>query len=96
MAILSLKESVIESESSESFFEKAKQDFSLGDYSKALEGFRKARTIKPEFIQAWFFEIRSLKLLADRFEERKTINVFLKEHPKFKNLPMFRAETDVK
>ncbi len=80
-----------EPESAEEFYNKGKEQFDGGEYERALANFKQSRTLNEESLPSWFFEIRTLKLLEQDDEAKKTATHLLDERPELKNLPMFRT-----
>jgi len=62
------------------------------DYLNALPLFKRCREIKPNLIQAWLYEIRSLILLEKNQDAKATIEALIASHPEVKDLPMFKQE----
>ena len=65
--------------------------FKSGDYRKSLTLVRKARQLDEDSLVAWFLEIRILRLLEKKAEERELIRSLLKKRPELRALPMFQG-----
>ena len=73
-------------------YEQGEQDFSKKDYEESALMFHKSRTLNPDSLPSWFFEIRALKMKTEGEEEAKSVaHEFIKEHPELIELPMFQT-----
>ncbi len=59
-------------------------------YQDALAKFESARTIDPEFLPAWFYEIRTLRLLRRSGQARTVSSELLQRKPALNSLPLFQ------
>jgi len=60
------------------------------DDEKALGLFREARREYPQDVKSWIQEIKLLKKLGRKEEEKEVTQEFLKEHPNLKALPFLK------
>jgi tetratricopeptide (TPR) repeat protein len=61
---------------------------------KALAKFKESRKIDPDFLPAWFYEIRTLKLLKKEKAAKAASDELLKRRPELQALPMFKGVTE--
>ncbi len=87
------KDLEFEPPSSQQFFLDGKKYFDGGKYGEALLAFHKSREADSDYLPPWFFEIRTLRQMDRKEEERKVRIEFLNSHPKLSALPFFKERT---
>ena len=79
-----------EPDSPEACVARGQKEFDAKQYDAAIADFEKARDADPDTLAAWFYEIRTLRILK-KDQEAKAISIqLLKNHPELQNLPMFK------
>lgn len=73
------------------FYELGQKHMQSKQYEKAFQSFRKSRTLDPDLLAPWFYEIKALRLMS-RDDEAKEVVVELLDHrPELKELPVLQG-----
>jgi tetratricopeptide (TPR) repeat protein len=72
-------------------FDRGESDFKDKKYDLALESFRKSRALNPALLPAWFYEIRTLKLLGKKNEATQVAQALKALRPEFKDMPALKT-----
>ncbi len=73
------------------YFELGQKFMQAKQYEKASAAFRKSRTMDPELLGPWFYEIKALKLLFKDDEAKKVVVELLDHKPELKDLPVLQT-----
>lgn len=71
-------------------FAEGQRLFDAKKFKSALPKFRGSRKIDADFLPAWFYEIRTLKLTKRAKQAQASSDELLKRRPELKTLPMFQ------